>query len=59
MINAATLRQHAEEEAARLPALLARAEHLATTVLLGAGRQVPVMGVGVGVGVTGGNQSGH
>ena len=35
MTTAATLRQHAEEEAARLPALLARAEHLATTVLLG------------------------
>jgi uncharacterized protein (DUF58 family) len=30
-----TLRQHAEEEASRLPALLARAEHLAGTVLLG------------------------
>jgi len=30
-----TLRQRAEEEAGRLPALLARAEHLAGTVLLG------------------------
>lgn len=32
---AAQLRQHAQEEAARLPALLARAEQLAGTVLLG------------------------
>lgn len=31
----AQLRQHAQEEAARFPALLARAEHLAGTVLLG------------------------
>jgi len=31
----AVLRQHAETEAARLPPLLARAEHLAGTVLLG------------------------
>lgn len=31
----AALRQRSEEEAARLPALLARAEHLAGTVLLG------------------------
>jgi uncharacterized protein (DUF58 family) len=31
----AQLRQHAQEEASRFPALLARAEHLAGTVLLG------------------------
>lgn len=31
----ATLRQHAQEEATRFPALLARAEHLAGTVILG------------------------
>ncbi len=35
MNNVITLRQSAEEEAARLPALMARAEHLASTVLLG------------------------
>lgn len=35
MIPALALRKSAEEEAARLPALLARAEHLAGTVLLG------------------------
>lgn len=35
MTTLAALRQHAEEEASRLPALLARAEHLAGTVLLG------------------------
>ncbi|MFP7569600.1 DUF58 domain-containing protein [Marivita sp. S2033] len=35
MTQAATLRQRSEAEAARLPALLARAEHLAGTVLLG------------------------
>ncbi|ETX28542.1 DUF58 domain-containing protein [Roseivivax isoporae] len=35
MTTAPTLRQHAEEEASRLPALLARAEQLAGTVLLG------------------------
>jgi uncharacterized protein (DUF58 family) len=33
--NVAALRQRSEEEAAKLPALLARAEHLAGTVLLG------------------------
>ncbi len=35
MTNVAALRQRSEEEAAKLPALLARAEHLAGTVLLG------------------------
>ncbi len=35
MTNPATLRGHAEEQAAGLPPLLARAEHLAGTVLLG------------------------
>ena len=36
MINSATLRANAEDQAARFPALLARAEHLAGAVLLGA-----------------------
>ncbi len=36
MISPATLRSDAETEASRLPALLARAEHLAGAVLLGA-----------------------
>ena len=45
MISPRTLRAHAEEEAARLPALLARAEHLASAVLLGAhGRRRAGMG---------------
>lgn len=35
MKPAQALRQHAEKEASRLPALLARAEHLAGTVMLG------------------------
>lgn len=35
MTQISVLRQRSEEEAARLPALLARAEHLAGTVLLG------------------------
>lgn len=35
MISARTLRQRSEAEASRLPPLLARAEHLAGTVLLG------------------------
>ena len=35
MTPVTTLRQRSEEEAAKLPALLARAEHLAGTVLLG------------------------
>ncbi|MCK0151429.1 DUF58 domain-containing protein [Marivita sp. S6314] len=35
MTTVTALRQRSEEEAARLPALLARAEHLAGTVLLG------------------------
>ncbi|MHA6347000.1 DUF58 domain-containing protein [Roseivivax sp. CAU 1761] len=35
MTQAPVLRQHAEEEASTLPALLARADHLAGTVLLG------------------------
>lgn len=35
MIQAPTLRERAEAEAARLPPLLARAEHLAGTILLG------------------------
>ncbi len=45
MTNSATLRADAEDQAARLPALLARAEHLAGAVLLGAhGRRRAGMG---------------
>lgn len=45
MSTPATLRADAEEQAARLPALLARAEHLAGAVLLGAhGRRRAGMG---------------
>lgn len=45
MINPANLRADAEAQAARLPALLARAEHLAGAVLLGAhGRRRAGMG---------------
>jgi uncharacterized protein (DUF58 family) len=45
MINPLSLRADAEEQASRLPALLARAEHLAGAVLLGAhGRRRAGMG---------------